>query len=742
MDTTPPTGSITINSGATYTTSTSVTLTLSASDANGVASMAFSTDGTTWGAWEAYSTSKSWTLTGSDGTKTVYVKFKDNAGLESSAYQDSIILDTVAPTVTIGVSDSLISEADVGGTFTVTATFSEAMDKAVIPTVSFSPAVSTTLTSPGGSWNGAGTVYSFTFTVADANVEVTGVDVSVGGGKDLAGNLQSPDPTTAADKFSIDTVAPSVSITSPADNAWVTTATPIISGTSSDSGSGVAKVEVSVDGGAYSLATGTTSWSFTTGSLGEGSHSVTARATDVAGNHQTDSITVKVDTVAPVTSDDYDGLWHTSDFTITLTASDDTGSGVAHTYYKINDGPTKTVSADGQPQITTESATNKLEYWSVDVAGNEEAHHTLTTIKLDKTKPSTKKTLSGTVYDGWYVTEVGVTLSATDGTSGVKEIHYKLDGVETIVSASTTTFTITTDGTHILEHWAVDNAGNEETHSTQDIKIAVPKFTTENGFKSGDSPSFASDPYLTDIMCVLVKVAGGYKLAGTSPGTFDWAVGIKNTGATTFTLLTITLYGHPDFCLQSSNPIRVLDKNGNDITYQFDISKNWPTSITISSKSGFQLPASASLYVTIHLDYALKGLTLPLSSQVYSVAYWFHTTVSANSGTPKDAYGSVALLSKKTTIIYGFVKTSSGMPVEGAKVELCSGSTVYTISTDTDGFFCFIDGEKDDLGHTVSIAGGLKYTLKCTLPGQLTPFASQLVTAERDKAVYWLFTKP
>ena len=40
---------------------------------------------------------------------------------------------------------------------------------------------------------------------------------------------------------------------------------------------------------------------------------------------------------------DYDGLWHTSNFTITLTATDDL-SGVAETYYKINDGPTKTLA--------------------------------------------------------------------------------------------------------------------------------------------------------------------------------------------------------------------------------------------------------------------------------------------------------------------------------------------------------------------------------------------------------------
>jgi outer membrane protein assembly factor BamB len=94
------------------------------------------------------------------------------------------------------------------------------------------------------------------------------------------------------------------------------------------------------------------------------------------------------DVKAPSTSHNYDGLWHTVDFTITLTATDDI-SGVAETYYKINDGPIQNVSVHGQPRITTESANNILEFWSVDNAGNEELpHKILTGIKLDKTAPT------------------------------------------------------------------------------------------------------------------------------------------------------------------------------------------------------------------------------------------------------------------------------------------------------------------------------------------------------------------
>lgn len=97
-DATAPTGSIVINAGADYTNSTSVTLTLTASDAlSGVSQMSFSNDGINWSDWEPFMSTKSWTLTARDGTKTVYVKFKDGAGNVSSAYSDTIVLDTTPP---------------------------------------------------------------------------------------------------------------------------------------------------------------------------------------------------------------------------------------------------------------------------------------------------------------------------------------------------------------------------------------------------------------------------------------------------------------------------------------------------------------------------------------------------------------------------------------------------------------------------------------------------------------------
>ena len=102
LDNTPPSGtSIKINNDDAYTRSTAVTLTLAAGDANPPITMCFSNDGTTYTSpWENYATSRPYNLPTGDGSKTVYVKFKDAAGNISTPVSSSIILDNTAPTGT------------------------------------------------------------------------------------------------------------------------------------------------------------------------------------------------------------------------------------------------------------------------------------------------------------------------------------------------------------------------------------------------------------------------------------------------------------------------------------------------------------------------------------------------------------------------------------------------------------------------------------------------------------------
>lgn len=90
-----------INGGAAYANSTNVTLNITATDDSGVAQMQFSNDNSNWSAWQTYATTASWTLPGSDGSKTVYAKVRDNGSpaLESGVAQATITLDTTPPAV-------------------------------------------------------------------------------------------------------------------------------------------------------------------------------------------------------------------------------------------------------------------------------------------------------------------------------------------------------------------------------------------------------------------------------------------------------------------------------------------------------------------------------------------------------------------------------------------------------------------------------------------------------------------
>ena len=133
-----PTGTIQVNGGAAKTNNAVVNLTLSANDplpGSGVGQMRFRNENTqTWSDWQPYATSRQWQLSSGDGTKTVFVEYKDNAtagNVSQGVISDQIVLDTsdsTAPTVTTwGPKGKKVKP-----TAKPTVTFSEKMDEATV----------------------------------------------------------------------------------------------------------------------------------------------------------------------------------------------------------------------------------------------------------------------------------------------------------------------------------------------------------------------------------------------------------------------------------------------------------------------------------------------------------------------------------------------------------------------------------------------------------------------------------
>ena len=99
-DPSQPGGSIVVAGGAARTGTSTVALSLSATDpapGTGVTHMRLSNDGATYAPWVPFAATTTWALAGGHGTRTVFAQFRDGAGNVSDAVRDTIVLDTKAP---------------------------------------------------------------------------------------------------------------------------------------------------------------------------------------------------------------------------------------------------------------------------------------------------------------------------------------------------------------------------------------------------------------------------------------------------------------------------------------------------------------------------------------------------------------------------------------------------------------------------------------------------------------------
>jgi parallel beta-helix repeat protein len=238
------------------------------------------------------------------------------------------------------------------------------------------------------------------------------------------------------------------------------------------------------------------SWSFT-GS--DGYYQFYSIAVDDYGNVEdapgTADASTGIDTVKPITTIGLTGTmggnnYYTSSVTVSLTATD-TMSGVDLTWYQIDEtywviySAPFTVSSDGQHMI---------QYYSIDHAGNQEVTSAIT-FKIDKIVPTTNHTLQGLIgSQGWFVTNVTVTLNASDVTSGVNFTMYKLNTADWTVYAGS--FIVVADGNNTLYYYSVDFAGNIEATKQVAFRIQYdvtpPVTTTEFDGTTGENDWFVS----------------------------------------------------------------------------------------------------------------------------------------------------------------------------------------------------------------------------------------------------------
>jgi len=154
----------------------------------------------------------------------------DVSGIDNDP-PDVIAINAITP------NTNTITDAYIGaGTFSLTIVYDEDMDQATIPLVGF-PTVgenpAPTLAFSSGTWTNARTYVAY-YTVSDLNLIMNNIDVSVSDGRDIAGNLQNPNPQTiiagnGLNSFNINMANPAV-LTAVPSTVLITdaTATPFI----------------------------------------------------------------------------------------------------------------------------------------------------------------------------------------------------------------------------------------------------------------------------------------------------------------------------------------------------------------------------------------------------------------------------------------------------------------------------------------------------------------------------------
>ena len=373
---------------------------------------------------------------------------------------------------------------------------------------------------------------------------------------DAAGNTSTASPVLSV---TVDTTAP----VAPSIASFSTDSGTVGDGITNDNtltltGTAEANSTVKVYDGATLLgsatANGTGAWSFTTAALANGAHSLTATATDAAGNTGVASaaLSVTVDTTAPVapsiasfsTDSGTVGDGITNDNTLTLTGTAEANSTVkVLTAPRCSAAPPRMAPAPGA--YTTAALANgahSLTATATDAAGNTGVASAALSVTIDTTAPvapsiASFSTDSGTVGDN-ITNDNTLTLTGTAEANSTVKVY---DGATLLGSATangTGAWSFTTaalaNGAHSLTATATDAAGNTGVASaalsvtidtTAPVAPSITSFSTDSGTVGDD---ITNDNTLTLTGTAeansTVKVFDGATLLGsaTANGTGAW----------------------------------------------------------------------------------------------------------------------------------------------------------------------------------------------------------------------------
>ncbi len=448
-------------------------------------------------------------ITGKNGSFRYSVNATDNAGNVSDA-NVTVTIDSTAPTGTLAINNGNAFTAN--GLVSLAVTASDNIVGTSLMRFSCNDSTFSTFTALAPLVNGFNLLDSALGCTLSEGTKNVYLQL-----KDGVGNVSA----SILDSIVYDITAPTSSISSHSNGQRTSNTSPTFTGTASDLFSGITKVEVSIDGGSFTQATGTTSWSFTPSSaLSNGNHLIQTRATDGTGNLETPSagITIQVDTTPPTNNSiviaDGNQFSNSSNPKLTLASQDALGTvtqmqfscdgtnfspavNFATTYSQFNltNGATGCNSTEGTKNVFVKF---------LDDLGNTSSSVS-DAITFDATKPTSTITSHS---NGQKINSSNLPLivsgTASDSLSGVKKVFASKDGgitfQETTLNGSNWSISFGssfTDGAINLVVKALDNAFNEQTVTTNltlTLDTTAPasnsvSISKTNGFSNDVTPT-------------------------------------------------------------------------------------------------------------------------------------------------------------------------------------------------------------------------------------------------------------
>ncbi|HEX5094946.1 MAG TPA: Ig-like domain repeat protein, partial [Acidimicrobiia bacterium] len=386
-----------------------------------------------------------------------------------------------------------------------------------------------------------------------------------------------------------------------------------------------------IGGQAWQLDAGAVMTSHQATITGAGPHTLKTRVQDNAGNWsdwRTDSVTVdpalpQEDSDAPLDTTSVPTNWRTGATMITVAADDQGGTGVEYVEWRL-DGNAVEQGPSGSTFIVSDDGVHEIETRATDFASNTSAWRSQT-LKIDRTLPVDTTSVPAS---GWINTHSFV-LSATDATSGVNEIEYKLDGGVSARVASGFTLNLA-DGPHTVARRVTDNAGQQTAWKTSTVNVdtSIPANTSA-------TPS-----------TTWVNSAISLPLTGTDTGSGvdhgEWRLGASGT-VTSGSAAVVDVDG------TSTLQTRVVDKAGNasvwrSDTVKVDLTKPVNTTAAISGgwrKTNFATTVTGSdatsgvQKVEWRVDGAPISATAPVSISADG-SHKLETRVTDNAGNVTD----------------------------------------------------------------------------------------------------------